>query len=126
MEMKCVTSVVRDAGKANKIEALQSLFSVSHKMATLTAEARLAEARELIEIAKKELQEAEIQVMRKDRQLMNARSNLRSVEAEILAEPSSFKQITDAIQVIQLYAIRNGISLGSTVDALTEKLAAGS
>jgi predicted metal-dependent hydrolase len=95
-------------------------------MATLTAEARLAEARELIEIAKKELQEAEIQVMRKDRQLMNARSNLRSVEAEILAEPSSFKQITDAIQVIQLYAIRNGISLGSTVDALTEKLAAGS
>lgn len=95
-------------------------------MTTLTAEARLAEARELIEIAKKELTEAEIEVMHKDRQLMNARANLRSVEAEILAEPSSFKQMTDAIQAIQLYAIRNGISLGSTVDALTEKLAAGS
>ena len=124
--MRCAIYVVRGAGRANQIETLDSLFSVSHKMATLTAEARLAEARELIEIAKKELQEAEIQVMRKDRQLMNARSNLRSVEAEILAEPSSFKQMTDAIQVIQLYAIRNGISLGSTVDALTEKLAAGS
>jgi predicted metal-dependent hydrolase len=86
-------------------------------MVTLTAEARLAEARELIEIAKRELQESEIQVMRKDQQLVNARANLRSVEAQIL-----FKQMTDAIETIQLYAITNGISLGSTVDALTEKL----
>ena len=93
-------------------------------MVTLTAEARLAEARELIEIAKRELHESEIQVMRKDQQLVNARANLRSVEAQILEEkqPCSFKQMTDAIQTIQLYAIRNGISLGSTVDALTEKL----
>ena len=95
-------------------------------MATLTAEARLAEARELIEIAKKELTEAEMEVMRKDAKLVIARDYLRLLQAQIMEDPSSFKKMTDAIQTIQLYAIRNGISLGSTVDALTEKLAAGS
>jgi hypothetical protein len=33
-----------------------------------------------------------------------------------------FKDLTDAIQTIQYYAIYNGISLGTTMDALTERL----
>lgn len=33
-----------------------------------------------------------------------------------------FKEMLDAIQTIQLYAIRNGISLGHTMDALTSRL----
>jgi len=66
-------------------------------MATLTAEARLAEARELIEIAKKELQEAEIQVMRKDEALVNARANLKRLQAE--KQQPSFKQMTTLEQM---------------------------
>ena len=38
------------------------------------------------------------------------------------AERAAFKAMTDAIQTIQMYAIRNGISLGPTMDALTERL----
>ncbi len=95
---------------------------MSPKMDTLTAEARLAEAHELIAVAKKELQESEMEVMRKDRQLIAARANLKLVQAQILEEPSSFKKMTDAINTIQMYAIMNGISLGDTMDALTKKL----
>jgi hypothetical protein len=53
-------------------------------MDTLTAEARLAEARELIAVAKKELTEAEMEVMRKDEKLVAARANLKLVQAQIL------------------------------------------
>ena len=70
-------------------------------MPSLTAEAMLAEARELIQIAKKELMEAEMEVMRKDAKLVAARANLRLVQAQIMEEPSSFKKMTDAIQTIQ-------------------------
>lgn len=66
-------------------------------MATLTAEARLAEARELIEIAKKELTEAEIQVMRKDEALVNARANLKRLQAEKQQPP--FEQMTTLEQM---------------------------
>jgi len=52
-------------------------------MDTLTAEARLAEARELIAVAKKELTEAEMEVMRKDEKLVAARANLKLVQAQI-------------------------------------------
>jgi hypothetical protein len=69
---------------------------------------------------------------------MTARTHLSTVvkmmhafnenETEV-AVPSSdteqkvaFKAMTDAIQTIQMYAIRNGMSLGSTMDALTERL----
>jgi len=55
-------------------------------MDTLTAEARLAEARELIAVAKKELTEAEMEVMRKDEKLVAARANLKLVQAQILEE----------------------------------------
>ena len=84
--------------------------------------ARLEEARKMIQIAKKELQESEMEVMRKDAKLVIARDNLRLLQAQIMEEPSSFKKMTDAIQTIQMYAIMNGISLGGTMDALTEKL----
>jgi transketolase len=85
--------------------------------------ARLEEARKLIQIAKKELQESEVEVMRKDAQLVAARDNFRFVQAQIMEENEpSFKKMTDAIQTIQMYAIMNGISLGDTMDALTEKL----
>ena len=57
---------------------------MSPKMDTLTAEARLAEARELIAVAKKELTEAEMEVMRKDEKLVAARANLKLVQAQIL------------------------------------------
>ena len=93
-------------------------------MVTLTAEARLAEARELLALAKKELQDAEIEVMRKDAQLVEARANFRLVERETWDELHTppFKKMTEAIQTIQMYAIMQGISLGSTMDALTERL----
>ncbi len=84
--------------------------------------ARLEEARKMIQIAKKELQESEMEVMRKDAKLVIARDNLRLLQAQIMEEPSPFKKMTDAIQTIQMYAIMNGISLGDTMDALTEKL----
>ena len=60
-------------------------------MDTLTPEVRLAEARKLIEIAKKELTEAEMEVIRKDAKLVIARDYLRLLQAQILAETSSFK-----------------------------------
>ena len=93
-------------------------------MVTLTAEARLAEARELLALAKKELQDAEIEVMRKDAKLVAARANLRLVKRETWDELHTppFKKMTEAIQTIEMYAIMHGISLGPTMDALTERL----
>lgn len=93
-------------------------------MVTLTAEAQLAEARELLALAKKELQDAEIEVVRKDAKLVAARANLRLVERETWDELHTppFKKMTDAIQTIHMYAIMHGISLEPTMDALTEKL----
>jgi hypothetical protein len=63
-------------------------------MDTLTAEARemiqiaarLEEARKMIQNAKKELQESEMEVMRKDEKLVAARANLKLVQVQILEE----------------------------------------
>jgi hypothetical protein len=43
-----------------------------------------------------------------------------------VSEKAAFKAMTDAIQTIQMYAIRNGKSLGPTMDALTERLLSSS
>jgi len=95
-----------------------------------TLEESLAEARAAVVTAKKELHDAEVRVMRADETLVNARTNLNTVVKVINTVPPSeseqekvaFKAMTDAIQTIQMYAIRNGLSLGPTMDALTERL----
>jgi hypothetical protein len=102
-----------------------------------TLEESLAEARAAVVTAKKELHDAEVRVMRADETLVNARTNLKTVvqvinavdpaKTEVPVPPSdsekaAFKAMTDAIQTIQMYAIRNGKSLGPTMDALTERL----
>jgi hypothetical protein len=96
------------------------------------------QARAALATAKEELRDAEVRVMQCDTKVMTARTHLSTVvkmmhafnenETEV-AVPSSdteqkvaFKAMTDAIQTIQMYAIRNGMSLGSTMDALTERL----
>lgn len=72
-------------------------------MVTFTAEARemiqiaarLEEARKMIQNAKKELQESEIEVMRKDEKLVAARANLKLVQAQILEEKLSSQNKTN-------------------------------
>jgi hypothetical protein len=92
------------------------------------------EAVAAVTAAKEELKEAEMSTMRADTKLVNARAHLSTVvkvmkasehdEAEKAddSDKAAFKEMTDAIQTIQLYAIRNGISLGPTMDALTQRL----
>jgi hypothetical protein len=94
--------------------------------------------------AKKELHEAEMHVMRCDTVLINAKAHMNTVvkaintvdqnvaeqkaavekatEQKAAVEKSAFKEMTDAIQTIQMYAITNGKSLGPTMDALIERL----
>jgi len=97
------------------------------------------QARAALATAKEELQDAEVRVMQADTKVITARAHLSTVvkmmhainekETEQKTVPPSdseqktaFKAVTDAIQTIQMYAIRNGLSLGPTMDALTERL----
>jgi hypothetical protein len=95
------------------------------------------QARAALATAKEELKDAEVRVMQCDTKVMTARTHLSTVvkmmhafnenETEVAvpssdSEKAAFKAMTDAIQTIQMYAIRNGMSLGSTMDALTERL----
>jgi len=89
------------------------------------------EAVAAVTAAKEELKEAEMSTMRADTKLVNARAHLSTVVKVMKAsehdeaddsDKAAFKEMTDAIQTIQLYAIRNGISLGPTMDALTQRL----
>jgi hypothetical protein len=98
------------------------------------------EALAAVTAAKEELKEAEMSTMRADTKLVNARAHLSTVvkvmkasdcdESEKadhdVSEKAAFKAMTDAIQTIQMYAIRNGKSLGPTMDALTERLLSSS
>ena len=77
--------------------------------------------------------------MQADTKVITARAHLSTVvkmmhainenDTEVAApsseseqEKAAFKAMTDANQTIQMYAIRNGMSLGPTMDALTERL----
>ena len=58
--------------------------------------------------------------------IANTRYSIAKLEVHKLENEQDktalFKQMLDAIQTIQMYAIRNGISLGNTMDELTSKL----
>ena len=78
----------------------------------------LAEARTAVASAREVLHDAEMRVAHADAHLNRVMGIVKTGERK----EASFTEMTDAIQTLQFYAIRNGISLGHTMDNLTERL----